>query len=87
MSWTSVSIVGHDLERAYGGSVDVAQRVDVLRTHARANVSRLAAFVRVDPTKVNVINNGVDLAWLDLTTMSGIWYSTASARSSPPSRS
>ena len=31
---TSVSIVAYDLERAYGGSVDVAQRADVLRTHA-----------------------------------------------------
>ena len=62
---TSVSIVAYDLERAYGGSVDVAQRADILRTHARANVSRLAAYVGVEPTKVNVIYNGVDLAWLD----------------------
>ena len=31
---TSVSIVAYDLERAYGGSVDVARRADVLRTHA-----------------------------------------------------
>lgn len=62
---TSVSIVAYDLERAYGGAVEVAQQADVLRTHARANVSRLAAFVRVEPTKVNVIYNGVDLAWLD----------------------
>jgi colanic acid/amylovoran biosynthesis glycosyltransferase len=61
---TSVSIVAYDLEREYGGTIDVASRADVIRTHASVNVDHIARFTGVARERVNVIYNGVDVSWL-----------------------
>lgn len=62
---TSMSIVAYDLNREYGGAVDVARRADVVRTHARVNTGHVARFTGVAQSCVNVIYNGVDLASLE----------------------
>jgi colanic acid/amylovoran biosynthesis glycosyltransferase len=62
---TSVSIVAYDLEREYGGAVEVIRRADVVRTHARANVEHLVRFTGIRAERVNVIYNGVDIGWLE----------------------
>jgi glycosyltransferase involved in cell wall biosynthesis len=62
---TSLSIVAYDLEREYGGAVEVARHADVVRTHARANVERIVQFTGIAADGVNVIYNGVDIAWLE----------------------
>ena len=61
---TSMSIVAYDLEREYGGTVDVARQADVIRTHASVNTDHIVRFTGVDKERVNVIYNGVDTAWL-----------------------
>lgn len=65
---TSMSIVAYDLNREYGGTIDVARKADVLRTHARANVGHIARFTGVPAERVNVIYNGVDVTWVERTT-------------------
>jgi colanic acid/amylovoran biosynthesis glycosyltransferase len=62
---TSVSIVAYDLEREYGGAIRVARNANVIRTHAEVNVPRIAGFVGVAPDRVEVIYNGVDIAWVE----------------------
>ena len=62
---TSLSIVAYDLNREYGGAIDVARNADVIRTHARANVGHISRFAGVAHDRINVIYNGVDIAWLN----------------------
>ena len=62
---TSVSIVAYDLEREYGGAIDVVRHADVIRTHAVVNRAHVVRFTGVDADRVNVIFNGVDLPALD----------------------
>ena len=61
---TSMSIVAYDLEREYGGTVDVARQADVIRTHAAVNADHIVRFTGVDKERVNIIYNGVDTASL-----------------------
>lgn len=65
MAATSISIVAYDLEREYGGAVEVARHADVVRTHAWANVERIVRFTGISAGRVNVIYNGVDIDWLE----------------------
>jgi colanic acid/amylovoran biosynthesis glycosyltransferase len=62
---TSISIVAYDLRREYGGTVDVARRADVVRTHARVNRAHIQRFTGVPLERIEVIYNGVDLARVD----------------------
>ena len=61
---TSMSIVAYDLEREFGGTVDVARRADLIRTHACANLEHITRFTGVPRERVSVIYNGVDIEWL-----------------------
>ena len=67
---TSVSIVAYDLEREYGGAIDVIRHADVIRTHALVNRAHVVRFTGVDADRVNVIFNGVDLPALERITTS-----------------
>lgn len=62
---TSLSMVAYDLTREYGAVIDVARRADVVRTHANVNRDHVARFTGVDREAVNVVYNGIDVAWLD----------------------
>jgi colanic acid/amylovoran biosynthesis glycosyltransferase len=62
---TSLSIVAYDLNREYGGAIDVARRADIVRTHARVNVPHVAQFTGITPDRIAVIYNGVDVAWVE----------------------
>jgi colanic acid/amylovoran biosynthesis glycosyltransferase len=61
---TSISIVAYDLNWEYGGAIEVVRRADVIRTHARANAAHIVRFTGVAADRINVIYNGVDVAWL-----------------------
>jgi colanic acid/amylovoran biosynthesis glycosyltransferase len=58
---TSMAIVAYDLLREYGGTIEVARRADVVRTHAIANVDHITRFTGVPPERIDVIYNGVDV--------------------------
>lgn len=60
---TSMSMVAYDLVREYKGAIEVARRADVVRTHARVNAHHIARFTGIDPLRIQVIYNGVDIEW------------------------
>ncbi len=62
---TSISIVAYDLAREYGGAVEVARNADVVRTHAEINKAHVVRFTGVAPERVEVLYNGVDVAWVE----------------------
>ena len=62
---TSIALNAYDLTMEYGGSVLVAQRADLIRTHTRANIAHVAAFTGVDPDRIELVYNGVDVGAVD----------------------
>lgn len=58
---TSISFVAYDLEMEYGGSGSVARKADVVRTLARTNVAHVAAAFGVDPERVQIVYDGIDV--------------------------
>src|SRR5690606_28700148 len=55
----------YDLTMEYGGSVLVAQRAELIRTHTRADIAHVAAFTGVDPGRIELVYNGVDVGAVD----------------------
>jgi colanic acid/amylovoran biosynthesis glycosyltransferase len=62
---TSISFVAYDLEMEYGGSASVAQRADVVRTLAFANIDHVASAFGVDAQSVQVVYDGIDVERID----------------------
>src|SRR5690606_8904360 len=62
---TSIALNAYDLTMEYGGSVEVARRADLIRTHTHANIAHIAAFTGVDPGRVELVYNGVDVGAFD----------------------
>lgn len=67
---TSIALNAYDLTMEYGGSVEVTRRADLIRTHTHANIAHVAAFTGVDPGRVELVYNGVDVAAFDRMTES-----------------
>lgn len=63
----SVSLIAYDLDTEFGGTVDVVRRASVIRTQARVNVGKISTFTGVEPGKVAVIHDAVDLARIQAT--------------------
>jgi glycosyltransferase involved in cell wall biosynthesis len=57
----SVSLIAYDLDAEFGGSIDVVREASVIRTQALVNVEKIAGFTGVDPSRVYVVYDGVDL--------------------------
>lgn len=64
---TSLSLIAYDLERRFAGTIAVAHSSDVVRTHASANVAQVAEFTGIDPNRISVIFDGIDVGWIDRT--------------------
>jgi colanic acid/amylovoran biosynthesis glycosyltransferase len=62
---TSIALNAYDLTMEYGGSVEVTRRADLIRTHTHANIAHIAAFTGVDPGRVELVYNGVDVGAFD----------------------
>lgn len=62
---TSIALNAYDLTMEYGGSVDVARRADLIRTHTHANIAHIARFTGVDPERAELVYNGVDVGAVD----------------------
>lgn len=62
---TSVSFIAYDLARAYGGTPSVARQADVIRTVAAVNRAPVASLTGVDRERIEVVHDGVDVAWID----------------------
>lgn len=62
---TSLSLAAYDLTAEFGGSIEVAQRADFVRTLAHCNVPDVVRFTGVSPQRVEVIYDGIDLARIE----------------------
>ncbi|MEX2541120.1 MAG: glycosyltransferase [Trueperaceae bacterium] len=62
---TSISLAAYDLEMAFGGTRAVARNSQVIRTLGRVNVPGVAALTGVPPEQIEVIHDGVDIAFLE----------------------
>ncbi|MEX2534095.1 MAG: glycosyltransferase [Trueperaceae bacterium] len=61
----SIALNAYDLTMKYGGSIEVIQKADFVRTLAAVNVPAVARHAEVPESRVEVIYNGVDIEWLD----------------------
>src|SRR5690606_32219789 len=58
----SVSLIAYDIDTEFGGTVDVVRDASVIRTQALVNVGVISKLTGVDPKRVAVVHDGVDLA-------------------------
>lgn len=61
----SVSLIAYDLNTEFGGTVDVVREADVIRTQAAINVDQISRFTGVEPERIAVIYDGVDVSRLE----------------------
>lgn len=65
---TSIGLVAHDLDLELGCTVAATRAADVVRTSTHENVAQVAAFTGVDPSRISVIYDGVDVPAVDAAT-------------------
>src|SRR5690606_22015252 len=58
----SLSLVAYDIHRRFPGTRTGAHLADIVRTQARCNVGEIAAVTGIDPSRIEVVPDGVDLA-------------------------
>lgn len=57
----SLSLVAYDIYRGFPGTRTAAQLADFVRTQARANVSEVAGVTGLDPSRIELVPDGVDV--------------------------
>lgn len=64
-SVTCMSLVHYDLVRGFPGSRTAAHMADIVRTQTTANVEEVASFTGLDPSKIEMVPDGLDARHMD----------------------